>query len=174
MNFKAWWLLADYPAVILSYFSLWICYEIQIQIQRSQWVIQVGWVGQSTRWLRKWWWWHCLPWLFHFVISTKWNIEMEIQNIPFSTLKLGRYRRFSGCGRVSGNSIPRRLTRNQLRRRPSEYWEYLEYNFLQISNSGWLKIRQNIERHAAAGPALNIFSLNNKHWANLLGDAIAW
>ena len=36
MNFKAWWLLADCPAVILSYFSLWICYEIQIQIQRSQ------------------------------------------------------------------------------------------------------------------------------------------
>ena len=33
------------PAVFLSYFLFWICYETQIQIQRSWWAQQVGWVG---------------------------------------------------------------------------------------------------------------------------------
>ena len=41
--------LAYCPAVFLSYFSLWICYEIKLTIQRTNWATQVGWVGQLTK-----------------------------------------------------------------------------------------------------------------------------
>ena len=38
--------LANCPAAFLSYFSLWICYEIQLTNQGSKWAMKIGWVGQ--------------------------------------------------------------------------------------------------------------------------------